>query len=299
MLRPPPNRNTQMSIHPLLAQITNATDTVVRGQQLAQAGYRWLTENGPKWAVALVTALLVYLIGSWIAGLLRSVLGGVLSKRGMEPTFTSYLSNILHALLMVLVIITALSQLGVPTAQFAALIAAAGLAVGLALQGNLSNFASGFLLIFFRPFKRGDHVSGGGAEGVIDEVGIFTTTLNTGDNRRIIIPNSSIAGGNIVNFSSNATRVIAIPNVVAGANPVEKVRATLLAAAKENPLVQLQPEPKVVLTQLGEGKYTMELRVWCPAPKYWDTLFSLNEQVKAALDREGIVPPVAAVKMLP
>jgi small conductance mechanosensitive channel len=284
---------------PIFAQVTNATDTVARGQQIAQAGYRWLTENGPKWAVALITALAVYVIGSWVASMIRSLLNRVLGKRGMEPTFSSYLANILHALLMVMVVITALSQLGVPTAQFAALIAAAGLAIGLALQGNLSNFASGFLLIFFRPFKRGDLVSGGGAEGIVDEVGIFTTTLNTGDNRRVIIPNSSIAGGNIINFTSNATRSFAVPCVVAGSNPIDKVRATLLAAAAENQILLKEPAPVGVVTQLGEGKYTMELRVWCPAPRYWDAVFSLNEQVKTALDKNGIAAPIAAVKMLP
>lgn len=284
---------------PIFAQVTNATDTVARGQQIAQAGYRWLTENGPKWAVAFITALAVYVIGSWVASMIRSLLNRVLAKRGMEPTFSSYLANILHAMLMVMVVITALSQLGVPTAQFAALIAAAGLAIGLALQGNLSNFASGFLLIFFRPFKRGDLVSGGGAEGIVDEVGIFTTTLNTGDNRRVIIPNSSIAGGNIINFTSNATRSFAVPCVVAGSNPIDKVRASLLAAAAENKIILKEPAPVGVVTQLGEGKYTMELRVWCPAPRYWDAVFSLNEQVKMALDKNGITAPISAVKMLP
>lgn len=289
-------------LSPLLAQANSPTaavsETLTRGQQILQAAYTWATENGLKFAAALITAVIIYLVGAWIAGIIRSLLLKLMSKRGMDQTFAGYLANILHGLIMVLVIITALGQLGVPTTQFAALIAAAGLAIGLALQGNLSNFASGFLLVFFRPFKRGDYLAAGGAEGTVDEIGVFTTTLTTLDNKKVIVPNSSITGGNITNFTTSPTRVVAVPCSVASSNLPAKVRATLLSAAVGNPHLVANPASVAVITQLGEHKYTMELRSWCPAEKYWDALFTLNEAVKAALDREGIAGPIPTMKVV-
>jgi small conductance mechanosensitive channel len=289
-------------IHPLLAQAAGAaesvTESLTRGQQLLAAAYRWIAESGLKFAVALITAILIYLVGSWLAKLIRSLLLRMMSKRGVNDTFAVYLANILHGVLMVLVIITALGQLGIPTAQFAALIAAAGLAIGLALQGNLSNFASGFLIVFFRPFKVGDYLTAGGAEGIVEEIGIFTTILNTLDNKRVVVPNSAITGGNITNFTSNPRRLVAIPCTVAATNPAELVRASLLTAPAGNPHLLSEPAAVAVITQLQENKYTMELRAWCPAEKYWDALFTLNEAAKAALDRDGVTGPLPAMKIL-
>ncbi len=265
---------------------------------MLQAAYRWLAENGLKFGTALLTAILVYLIGAWIARIIRSLVLRLMAKRGMDQTFAVYLGNILHGVLMMLVIITALGQLGIPTAQFAALIAAAGLAIGLALQGNLSNFASGFLLVFFRPFKKGDYLTAGGAEGTVEEIGIFTTTLTTLDNRKVVVPNSAITGSNITNFTTNPKRLIAVPCTVAASNPPDKVRQSLLTAPKGNQFLVSEPAPVAVITQLGENKYTMELRAWCPAEKYWDALFTLNEATKSALDRDGIAGPLPALKVL-
>ncbi|MFN0069773.1 MAG: mechanosensitive ion channel family protein [Limisphaerales bacterium] len=289
-------------LQPFLAQAAGSaesvTESLTRTQQLLAAAYRWLAESGLKFAIALITAILIYLVGSWIAKIIRALLLRVMAKRSMNDTFARYLANILHGVLMVLVIITALGQLGIPTAQFAALIAAAGLAIGLALQGNLSNFASGFLIVFFRPFKVGDYLTAGGAEGVVEEIGIFTTVLNTLDNKKVVVPNSAITGGNITNFTSNPRRLVAVPCTVAATNPAEKVRASLLSAPAGNLHLEAEPAPVAVLTLLGENKYTMELRAWCPAEKYWDALFTLNEAAKAALDRDGVTGPLPAMKIL-
>ncbi len=284
--------------HTLFAEAVTGTDAINRSQELLQSVYRWLAENGLKFGVALVTALVIYLIGAWVANMTRAFIKRMLVKRGMDETFASYLGNIVHAIIMVLVLITVLGQLGVPTAQFAALIAAAGLAIGLALQGNLSNFASGFLLVFFRPFKRGDYIAAGGSEGVVDEVGVFTSTLTTADNRKVIIPNSAITGGNITNFSVNPKRALAVACVVAGENPVEKVRATLLSAAKGNTKILSDPAPVAVMTHLGEGKYTIELRAWCQTAHYWEAVFTLNEAIKAALEQDRIISPMPAMKII-
>jgi small conductance mechanosensitive channel len=285
-------------MQPILAAAAPVSESISRGQELLQAAYRWLTENGLKFAASLVTAVIIYLVGAWIARIIQSLLRRVMIKRGMDQTFASYLANILHGLILMLVIITALGQLGIPTAQFAALIAAAGLAIGLALQGNLSNFASGFMLVFFRPFKRGDYVTAGGTEGSVEEVGIFTTTLTTLDNRKVVVPNSAITGGIIINFSSNPKRLVAVPCTVGADNVPAKVRASLLSVPAGNPHLLNEPAPVAVLTQLGENKYTMELRAWCSPEKYWDAVFTLNEATKAALDRDGVAGPLPALKVL-
>jgi len=285
-------------IQPMLAQAAPVTESISRGQELIQAAYRWLTENGLRFTASLVTAVIIYLLGAWFGRVMHSLLRRVMIKRGLDETFASYLANIAHALILMLVIITALGQLGIPTAQFAALIAAAGLAIGLALQGNLSNFASGFMLVFFRPFKRGDFVTAGGSEGTVEEIGIFTTTLTTADNRKVVVPNAAITGGTITNFTTNPRRLVIIPCTVGADNEPSKVRASLLSAPTGNKYILRDPAPVAVVTVLGENKYTMELRASCPSEKYGDALATLNEGVKAALDRDGVTGPLAAIKVL-
>jgi len=282
----------------MLAQAAPVAESISRGEQLLQAAYRWLTENGLRFAASLITAVIIYIVGAWVARVVQSLLRRVMIKRGLDETFASYLANIVNAVVLMLVIVTALGQLGVPTAQFAALIAAAGLAIGLALQGNLSNFASGFMLVFFRPFKRGDYVTAGGSEGTVDEIGIFTTTLTTADNRKVVVPNSGITGGVITNFTINPRRVVVIPCTVGADNNPDKVRASLLSAVTGNKNLLSDPAPVAVLTILSENKYTMELRASCPSEKYGDALFTLNEAVKASLDRDGVSGPLAAIKVL-
>ena len=268
------------------------------GKEMLATASNWVTEHGMSFAASLATAIVIYLVGAWLAGLIRKVVVNSLNRRGTDQTVVTYIANIIHGLILVLVIVTALGQLGIPTAQFAALIAAAGLAIGLALQGNLSNFASGFLLVFFRPFQRGDYLSAGGTEGTVEEIGIFTTTLNTLDNKKVVVPNSAITGGNITNFSANPKRVVIVPCTVAGTNAPDKVRATLLGAATGNPHVLADPAPVAVLANLGENKYTMELRAWCDPANFWPAQFTLNEAAKKALDDAGISGPLPAMRIV-
>lgn len=280
------------------ASTTAAHEAVNNSKQVLTSASNWVTEHGLNFAVSLATAVLIYVVGAWVAGLIRSAFVRSLNRRGTDQTVTTYIANILHGLILVLVIVTALGQLGIPTAQFAALIAAAGLAIGLALQGNLSNFASGFLLVFFRPFKRGDYLSAAGTEGTVEDIGIFTTTMTTLDNKKIVVPNSAITGGNITNFSANPNRAVIVSCTVAGTNSPEKVRSTLLGAVNGNPHVLAEPAPVVVLTELGENKYTMQLRVWCEPSQYWPVQFTLNEAAKNALDQAGVTGPLPAMRIL-
>jgi small conductance mechanosensitive channel len=285
----------------ILAQATPdaASPAIVHdGKEMLLTASNWVAENGLSFAASLATAIIIYLVGAWLAGVIRKAVVSSLNRRGTDQTIATYLANILHTLVLILVIITALGQLGIPTAQFAALIAAAGLAIGLALQGNLSNFASGFLLVFFRPFQRGDYLSAAGTEGTVDDIGVFTTTLTTLDNKKVIVPNSAITGGNIINFSANPKRVVIVPCTVAGTNPTDKVRTTLLGAVIGNPHVLADPAPVAVLAGLGENKYTIELRVWCDPANFWPAQFTLNEAVKKALDDAGISGPLPAMRIV-
>ena len=285
----------------ILAQATPdaASPAIVHdGKEMLLTASNWVAENGLSFAASLATAIIIYLVGAWLAGVIRKAVVNSLNRRGTDQTIATYLANILHTLVLILVIITALGQLGIPTAQFAALIAAAGLAIGLALQGNLSNFASGFLLVFFRPFQRGDYLSAAGTEGTVDDIGVFTTTLTTLDNKKVIVPNSAITGGNIINFSANPKRVVIVPCTVAGTNATDKVRTTLLGAVIGNPHVLADPAPVAVLADLGENKYTMELRVWCDPANFWPAQFTLNEAVKKALDDAGISGPLPAMRIV-
>jgi small conductance mechanosensitive channel len=283
---------------PTIAQAVTTPEAVNTAKDILATATNWVSENGIKFAVALLGAIVIYIVGTWVAGLIRSAVVNTLNRRGSDQTATTYIANILHGLVLVMVIVTALGQLGIPTAQFAALIAAAGLAIGLALQGNLSNFASGFLLVFFRPFKRGDYIAAGGTEGTVEDIGIFTSTLASLDNKKIVVPNSAITGANITNFSAHPTRAVLVPCTVGGNNPTEKVRATLLAATAGNPNVLAEPAPVAVLTTLGENKYTMELRAWCKPENFWAAQFTLNEAAKKALDEAGVTGPLPAMRIV-
>ena len=245
---------------PTNALSSSAQENLTAAQEILASATAWVSTNGIKFALSLLGAIAIYVVGTWVAGLIRSALINSLNRRGTDQTVNTYIANILHGLILVMVIVTALGQIGIPTAQFAALIAAAGLAIGLALQGNLSNFASGFLLVFFRPFKRGDYISAGGTEGTVEDIGIFTSTLASLDNKKIVVPNSAITGANITNFSAHPKRAVIVPCTVGGTNAPEKVRATLLGITAGNPHVLPEPVPVAVLATLGENKYTMELR---------------------------------------
>lgn len=281
---------------PIIAQA--APEAVTTAKDILATATAWVSENGIKFAVALLGAIVIYVVGTWVAGLIRTAVVNTLNRRGSDQTATNYIANILHGLILVMVIVTALGQLGIPTAQFAALIAAAGLAIGLALQGNLSNFASGFLLVFFRPFKRGDYIAAAGTEGTVEDIGIFTSTLASLDNKKIVVPNSAITGANITNFSAHPKRAVIVPSTVGGNNPTEKVRATLLGATAGNPNILTEPAPVAVLTTLGENKYTMELRAWCHPENFWAAQFTLNEAAKKALDEAGVTGPLPAMRIV-
>lgn len=259
-------------------------------------------EETPAWLIRVQELLSVYglkvlaalatlIIGAIIAKIIRNSVRKLLDARGVEPIIGAFTTNLAYLALMVFVIVAALGALGVNTTSFAAVLAAAGLAIGLALQGSLSNFAAGFLLIIFRPFKKGDFVEAGGTAGVVQEIQVFTTIFNTPDNKRIIVPNGDIMGGNIINYSTLPTRRVDWVFGVSYSDDIDKVKATLRGLIDADERIHKEPAPAIVLSALADSSVNFTVRAWVDAPNYWPTFFDMNEKVKKTFDAEGISIP--------
>lgn len=273
-----------MTLHAILAQ----TVTI---EQLIATAKQWLAANGLNFLRNAVVALVIFMVGRLLANGARRLVLKLLANRHVDETASRFMANLGSAGIMLLVAITALGQLGVPTAQFAALIAAAGLAIGLALQGNLSNFAAGFLIIFFRPFKKGDYIAGGGTEGTVEEVQMFTTVITTLDNKKIIVPNAKFTGDNIVNFTANALRRVDLTFVVGLQNDITRVRQALFEVAKTEPRALPDPPPEAVLRDIN-GRLAYDLRVWCKTTDFPAVHESLCEKVSRRFAADEIGGPV-------
>lgn len=243
------------------------------------------------YGLQLLGAVAIFFIGRFIAKRLANLLKRGLLKAGMDRTLVSFFYNIAYFALLGFVVIAALGQIGVETTSFAAAIAAAGLAIGLALQGSLSNFAAGVLIIIFRPFKAGDYVEVAGVGGDVDAISIFTTTLKTPDNKTVIVPNSQVTNGNIVNYTTEPNRRI---DLVIGAgydDDVKKVKALLEKIIANEPRVLKKPEPTVALGELGESSINYVMRPWVKTADYWNVRWDLLEQVKIGFDKAGFSIP--------
>ena len=243
------------------------------------------------WSVNILATLVILVAGYVLAGFARSLIRRLFNRRKIEPTVSGFLGNLTHAAIMAFVVVTALGQLGVDTKSFAAIIAAAGLAIGLALQGGLANFAAGFLIIVFRPFKAGDMINGGGIEGTVEEVQIFSTTLNTVDHKRIIVPNATLMNGTITNYTANRTRRIDLQLAVGAGQDLGTAHRALLALAGADKRVLTDPGPTVANVKLVEGGSLVELRVWCQTADYNDLSSDLVARAPAALVDAGVKGP--------
>src|SRR5689334_13195293 len=197
------------------------------------------------WSVNIAASAVILVAGFILAGFVRSLIRRVFAQRNIDPTIAGFAGNISHAAIMAFVVVTALGQLGVDTKSFAAIIAAAGLAIGLALQGSLSNFAAGVLIIVFRPFKAGDVVNGAGIEATVEEVQVFSTTLNTADNKRIVVPNSALMTGTITNYTANQSRRVDLQFAIGAAFDLAKAHETALAVARADSRVLKSPEASI------------------------------------------------------
>ncbi len=243
------------------------------------------------WFTNILGAGVILAAGFILSGVARKLVRKLLARRNIEPTVADFMSNALHATIMTFVVITALGQMGVDTKTFAAVIAAAGLAIGLALQGGLANFAAGFLIIVFRPFKKGDVIQGAGMEGTVEEVHVFSTTLNTADNKRIIVPNNSLMTGIITNYTANPARRIDIQFLVGTAFPLSSAHKALLDLANADPRVLKDPVPVVVNIKLVEGGTQIELRVWVKTTDGAAVSSDFIAQGRESLTKAGVGGP--------
>jgi small conductance mechanosensitive channel len=214
-----------------------------------------------------------------------------MEKRKVEPSLIGFAASLTHAALLVFVVLAALGKLGVQTTSFVAVVGAAGLAIGLALQGSLSNFAAGVLILIFKPYKVSDYVVAGGAEGIITEIGIFTTTLITLDNRTQILPNAIATGGVIENYSKQGTRRLDLVAGVSYSDDIIKVKKVLQDILDNEPRILKDPTPTVGLMEMGDSSINFAFRPWVKVEDYWDLFFELQERIKVRFDEENITIP--------
>ncbi len=247
--------------------------------------------KGVDFGIDLITAILIFLVGKWVANMLAKGVRTAMNRADVDATLTTFVSNLVRMSMLVFVVIAAITQLGVPSAQFVAVVGAAGLAVGLALQGSLSNFAAGVLIVAFRPYKVGDYVDAAGVNGTVESVQILTTILKTPDNKQIIVPNSQIMGSIITNFSAHSTRRVDMVVGVSYSDDLDKVKAILeeMVAAEERILDD--PACTIAVSELADSSVNFVLRPWVNAADYWAVKFDMTEAIKKRFDQEGISIP--------
>lgn len=249
-------------------------------------------EKGSEYGLKIIMAIIIWIIGKWIIGKVMKLFKKVLNKNeNMDETLEKFLSNLVRTILLVLLIIAILGQLGVDTASFAAVLAAAGLAIGMALQGSLSNFAGGVLIMLFRPFKVGDLIEAQGEIGVVSEIQIFTTKLTTPGNKLAIIPNGVLSNGNIKNYTELGLLRVDLTIGVSYDADIKETKEALMRAMKSQDKVLKEPAPSVNMGELADSSVNYEVRPWATPEDYWDVYFQTIENCKIELDKAGIEIP--------
>ncbi|RSK39807.1 MULTISPECIES: mechanosensitive ion channel family protein [Mangrovimonas] len=255
---------------------------------------KW-TEKGLNFAseygIKILGAILIWIIGSWIIKKLLGTTKKIMDKRDFDESLEKFLINLLGWALKILLILAILAKLGVETTSFAAILAAAGLAVGMALQGSLSNFAGGVLIMIFKPIKIGDLIEAQGEIGVVKEIEIFTTKLTGLSNKEIIIPNGALSNGNIVNYTTEGTRRVDLVFGVGYDSDIKKTKEVLMNVLTSHPKVLKDPAPAVTVLELADSSVNFATRPWCKTEDYWDVYFDVTENAKEALDAAGIEIP--------
>jgi len=255
--------------------------------EMIQKGIDLVTQLG----LGIITAVVVLIIGRWIAKGVTRIVRRALRRYEVDVTLEKFVCSLVYAILLTIVVIAAINQLGVQTTSLVAVVGAAGLAVGLALQGSLSNFAAGVLIVLFRPYKAGDLIDVAGETGIVKEVQIFTTLLDTLDNKRIVIPNSQVMAGNITNYTANELRRVDLTAGVSYEDDLDKVKSALQAVVAADKRVVKDPEPTIAVFEMADSSVNFVVRPWVKTEEYWDVYFDLTEAIKKRFDQEGISIP--------
>lgn len=250
-----------------------------------------LYEFAIMYGIRLLAAIVIFVVGKWIARIVSRFIEKIMIKAKVDLTLTGFVRNIIYVGLMAFVIIAALNKLGIQTTSIVAIIGAAGLAIGLALQGSLANFAAGVLIILFKPFKVGDFIQAGGTMGTVAEIQIFTTMLNAPDNRKEIIPNAQVTGGNITNFSAIEKRRVDMVFGISYEDSMKTAKEVLLEIVTNDERVLKDPAPVVAVSELGDSSVNLVCRPWVKPADYWGVYFDVLEKGKEALEAAGLTIP--------
>lgn len=250
-----------------------------------------LTTLATVYGVKVLGTILIFFFGKWLSGVLSRFLTGMLKRAKVDETLHAIAENITYYALLTLVIIAALSNLGIQTASFIAVLGAAGLAVGFALQGSLSNFAAGLLIIMFKPFQKDDVIEAGGDSGIVEEIQIFKTILRSFDNKEIMLPNARVMGDRIVNYTAKDTRRVDLVFGISYDDDIRKAKQVLQEIAEADDRILKDPATTIIVKELGDNSVNIGLRPWVNTPDYWSVHFDLIEKVKLRFDEEDISFP--------
>jgi small conductance mechanosensitive channel len=251
----------------------------------------WISENGVNWGVQIAIAITIFIVGKIIARMISNLIKKAMSRAGSDQILVDFIGNIIYALLIVAVVLAAIDSLGVNVTSLMAIVAAAGLAIGLALKDSLSNFAAGVMIIIFRPFKAGDYITAGGVSGTVDEIDLFATMMHTGDNQRIIVPNSAIMGGTITNTSALPTRRIDLIFGIGYDDSIGQARDIMMAIMEADERILKDPAPSISVGELAESSINLKVRPWVNSEDYWSVRPDLLEKIKIGFDEAGISIP--------
>lgn len=243
------------------------------------------------YGIKVIAAVAVFIIGRWVAKLVHRIVDKVMEKRKVDKTVSTFVGNFAYYTLLAFFILAALGQLGIQTTSFIAVIGAAGLAVGLALQGSLSNFAAGFLLLIFKPFRVGEYIEGGGTAGTVEKIQLFTTQLKTPDNKTVIVPNSNMTGGNIVNYSSKGTRRVDMVFGISYSDDIDHARTIIQEIISSDERILKDPAPVVAVSELGDSSVDFVVRPWVESANYFAVLWDMTEKIKKRFDEAGVSIP--------
>lgn len=250
-----------------------------------------LFRDGAELGWAILKALIVFFIGKVLISLLNKLFRRILTKRKIDPSVKSFLSSLVNITLTVLLIISVIGALGIETTSFAALIASAGVAIGVAMSGNLSNFVGGMLILLFKPFKVGDYIEAQGVGGTVEEIQIFHTILTTSDNKQIYVPNGALSSGVVTNYNNLSTRRIEWIIGVTYGQDYTKVQQVIESIIQQDKRVLPSPEPFIALHALGDASVNIVVRVWVKRTDYWSVYFDVNREIYDTFNREGIEFP--------
>ena len=241
--------------------------------------------------INIIVAVIIFTVGWWIARQLRGLITRIMERKNVDPMLVSFTGNVAYIALVLFVIIAALGQLGIQTTSFIAVIGAAGLAIGLSLQASLSNFASGVMIIFFRPFKVGDFIEAAGVSGIVEGIQIFSTQMRTGDNKAIIVPNSSITGSNITNYSAKEERRVDLLFGIGYESDLRHAKQILQEIVTGDERILNDPAPVIAVSELADSSVNIIVRPWVRTEDYWNVYWDMIEAVKLRFDEENITIP--------